>query len=199
MAVGDRPRPQPPSRSFEVIRRSLALATAEAAHHPYLTAVGRDALASLSCWEEGWPETVPLEDWQALVAQRGWVAYDSEATLWYREWTTAGHRWVLAFDVRRFRLELAVQAAAIATMEAWVQAKNTELAAARRDRPDRVYPVLGETSGSPADTGEFLAGLAPSGPGGSSCGPTRVRGDLFPDQCHDLPNVDGNRHRLVPP
>ena len=110
------------------------LAAIEAAHHTYLTAVDRDALASLSFWEEGWPETVPLEDWQAVVAQRGWVAYDSEATLWFREWTTEDHRWVLAFDVRRFRLELAVQAAAIAAVEAWVQAKNTELAAARRAR-----------------------------------------------------------------
>jgi len=70
-----------------------------------------------------------------VVAQRGGVADDSEATLWYREWTTEAHRWVLAFDVRRFRLALVVQAAAMATVEAWVQAKNTELAAARRARP----------------------------------------------------------------
>jgi hypothetical protein len=57
------------------------LAAIEAAHHLYLTPVDRDALAGLSFWEEGWPETVPLEDWQPVVAQRGGVAYDSEAIL----------------------------------------------------------------------------------------------------------------------
>ena len=110
------------------------LAAIEADHHTYLSAVDRDALAGLSFWAEGWPETVPSEDWQTPVAQRGFVAYDQDATLWYREWSAEGHRWVLAFDQRRFHLEMAVQAAAIAAVEAWGQEKNAELAGARRSR-----------------------------------------------------------------
>ncbi len=38
---------------------------------------------------------------------------------------------MLALDHQRFRFEMAVQTAAIAAVETWVQAKNTDLAARR--------------------------------------------------------------------
>jgi hypothetical protein len=104
----------------------------------------------------------------------------AQYTLWYRERTAQDHRWVLAFDVRRFRLELAAarRARPLAPLERHL-----------RDRLRRKHltgiveieytPVLGGTSGSPAGTGEVLAGLASRGPGCSSYSSTRVRGHLF--------------------
>ena len=103
-------------------------------HHIYLSAMDRDALAGLPFWATAWPETVPEADSQTVVAQRGLQAYDEEATLWFREWSGTDRRWVLAFDYQRFQLEMAVQTAAIAAVEAWVHEKNMELAAARRSR-----------------------------------------------------------------
>ena len=121
---------------FDRVMVSAAnLAAIEAAGHIYLSAVDRDALASVPLWDR-WSKTIPADDWQAVLMGRGWVPYDAEATLWYCEATASGQRWVFAFDYARWRLEVAVQAQAIAAIEAWVAQKNADLAAARRHRQD---------------------------------------------------------------
>ncbi len=106
----------------------------EADHHTFLSTLDRDSLPGLPFWTTAWPETIPQADWQTVVAQRGLQAYDEDATLWFREWSHQGRRLVLAFDHQRFGLEMAVQTAAIAAVQAWVQAKNTDLASAQRSR-----------------------------------------------------------------
>lgn len=110
------------------------LAAIESAHQTYLSALDRDELAGLPFWATAWPEAATEETWQDAVHRREMVPYDGEQTLWFREFTASGRRWVLAFDHTRFQLEWAVQAAAIAAVQAWVNQKNTELAAARRTR-----------------------------------------------------------------
>ena len=111
------------------------LAAIEAAHHTYLSAVDRDALVHVPGWG-AWPETIPADHWQPVLAQRGLVAYDADANLWYREWAEPGHRWVLAFDYQRGCLERAVQARAMAAVESWVHQKKADLTTARRSRQD---------------------------------------------------------------
>ncbi len=61
------------------------LAAIEAAHHTYLSAVDREALVHVPGWG-AWPETIPADHWQPVLAQRGLVAYEADANLWYREW-----------------------------------------------------------------------------------------------------------------
>ncbi len=111
------------------------LAAIEVAGHVYLSAVDPDALASVPLWDR-WSETIPADDWQAVLMARRWVPYDAGATLWYREAAESGYRWFFAFDYARWRLEVAVQAQAIAAVEAWVAQKNADLATARRHRQD---------------------------------------------------------------
>ncbi len=113
---------------------SANLAAIGAAQHLYLSAVDRDELAGLPFWPAAWPEAVDEDHWQEAVTRRGMEAYDAEHTLWYREWTTAERRYVVAFDYRRFHLEDTAQARAVQDVEAWIQQKNADLAAARRNR-----------------------------------------------------------------
>ena len=119
------------------------LAAIEAAGHVYLSAVDRDALASVPLWDR-WSETIPADDWQAVLMARGWVPDDAEATLWYREAAESAYRWVFAFDYARWRLELAVQAQAIAAVEAWVAQKTRTWP--RRAATVRTDPCAGRST-----------------------------------------------------
>ena len=101
------------------------LAAIDAAQHVYLSAVDRDALATLPFWATAWPAAVDPDHWQETVRDRHMVPDDPDATLWYREWTVDARRYVVAFDVQRYHLEDSVQAKAVQDIETWMAAKNT--------------------------------------------------------------------------
>ncbi len=111
------------------------LAALDEAGHTYLSTVDRDELTQLTFWSSAWPEAVPTASWRDAVHARGMQPSDETDELWFREFRDEGRRWVMAFDHRRFELEMAVQAAALTLVQQWVKKKNAELAAARRARP----------------------------------------------------------------
>lgn len=94
------------------------LAAIEAAYRIYLSAVDRDALVHVPGWE-AWPETIPADEWRAALVQRGFMAFNVDANLWYRECAELGRRWVFAFDYRRWCLKEAVQAWLHRKMQTW--------------------------------------------------------------------------------
>lgn len=97
---------------------------------------GLDAaeIRKLKAFDEVMPEAVGDNDYDMIMAMRGFVAVDEDHLLYGREINSDGWKYIFSFDVSRFLADRKTREKTLKQVSDWLDKKNTELVDAKRSR-----------------------------------------------------------------
>lgn len=100
----------------------------------YISAMDKDEIKATGILDSAMPEPASLDDWEQILAMQEFQPFDDNGFLYYREYYRDGYRYILSFDVARFLEEQKARNRRLEQAKAWIEAKNQELARAKKSR-----------------------------------------------------------------
>jgi transposase len=105
--------------------------------HHYVSAMDKDEIRT-TLLDLVMPEAAKPQDWEQVLAMRGFIPYDDNELMFYRSLIVEGNRYTVTFDVQRFLDQTKQRQRSIEAVEAQVCQMNERLRQARKSRNELV-------------------------------------------------------------
>lgn len=100
----------------------------------YISAMDKNEIKKTGILDLAIPEAISLDNWKQDLSLREFQSVNKNGSLYYREFTQDGCRYVVSFDVVRFLSDRKSRQNRLKQVQDWIKTKNQELAQAKKSR-----------------------------------------------------------------